>query len=263
MGEPTPVLALAVHAGHEIRDELVLRMAVSEDLRLYEEDPLTDRFARKFPIAAWATASRFEVDLNREEEKAVYMTPDMAWGIHVWNDPPTPEMKKRSLDRWHEGQRFVDGLVDRAVEQFGYCILLDFHSYNYQRDKEVPDWWAEEKPAINLGTREAHPRFRKVLDAILEAFGRIEWDGRPVTVRENFPFKGGYVHRRQQARHPDRVLVPSIEMKKIFMNEREGGFLEPGFPKLLDDTVIAVCGVMERLHELLPDLTGRIPLEWR
>ncbi len=126
LGEPTPVLALAVHAGHEIRDELVPRMAVSEDLRLYEEDPLTDRFARKFPIAAWATASRFEVDLNREEEKAVYMTPDMAWGIHVWNDPPTPEMKKRSLDRWHEGQRFVDGLVDRAVDNSAIAFSWTF-----------------------------------------------------------------------------------------------------------------------------------------
>ena len=35
-------------------------------------------------LAAWARRSRFEVDLNRPREEAVYRVPEDCWGLDVW-----------------------------------------------------------------------------------------------------------------------------------------------------------------------------------
>ena len=32
--------------------------------------------------------SRFEVDINRPRDKAVYITPEDAWGLHIWKNIP-------------------------------------------------------------------------------------------------------------------------------------------------------------------------------
>ena len=43
-GGDQPVIATAVHAGHEVRPEVAALLAVSEEDRLREEDPFTDRW---------------------------------------------------------------------------------------------------------------------------------------------------------------------------------------------------------------------------
>ena len=45
------------------------------------------------------THSRFEVDLNRPREKAVYIKPEDAWGLEVWKYKPSQELVIRSLVR--------------------------------------------------------------------------------------------------------------------------------------------------------------------
>ena len=70
-----PVLATAIHDGHELRPEIAARMSLSDSERLREEDPFTGEAVRGVPRHIVAHRSRFEFDLNRGSEGAVYRTP--------------------------------------------------------------------------------------------------------------------------------------------------------------------------------------------
>ena len=92
-----PLIATAVHDGHDVRDEVARHLALGDAERLREEDPFTGEWTQAAPTRVVGTRSRFEVDLNRPREKAVYRTPEDAWGLTVWKDDPPQEMFERSL----------------------------------------------------------------------------------------------------------------------------------------------------------------------
>jgi N-formylglutamate deformylase len=261
---PSPVLAIAMHAGHEVRPELLRCMAATEAQRLTEEDPHTDRLLEAFPVAITTRVSRFEVDINRVRERAAYTTPDTCWGIRLYRELPTQAQLEASRRRHDEAWAAIDRLVDSAVARFGFCVLLDIHSYCYRRDDPSLLWWEQTgKPVFNLGTRGAHPRFAALNTALLEALRPLSWRGRPVSVGENVVFGGGTVHNRQQRRHPGRVVVPSLELLKVFMDELTGELYEPDFSAMVAELCEAWVAVLDRLPELVPELVPREGFRWR
>src|SRR5262249_53172094 len=82
-----PIVATAIHAGHLLREDAARLIALDEAQRLREEDPFTDELAIVAPTRLIGRRSRFEVDLNRPREQAVYRQPADAWGLHVWETP--------------------------------------------------------------------------------------------------------------------------------------------------------------------------------
>src|SRR2546430_14138277 len=92
-----PIVACAVHAGSEVRAEALRHMALRRRQRFVEEDPYTDQLAAVAPTSVVVHRSRFEVDLNRARERAVYRTPGDAWGLAVWRAPLPPTVRGRSL----------------------------------------------------------------------------------------------------------------------------------------------------------------------
>ena len=69
-----PLIAVAVHAGHDLRPEVAAAMALPEPDRLREEDPYTDAWTAVAPTRVVVHRSRFEIDLNRPRDKAVYQS---------------------------------------------------------------------------------------------------------------------------------------------------------------------------------------------
>ena len=67
----------AVHDGHQFRKELWGNCLHSEYDRWYEEDPATKQMVQNHPIVIAGCDSRFEYDLNRAPDIAVY---EDAWG---------------------------------------------------------------------------------------------------------------------------------------------------------------------------------------
>ena len=87
-----PLVATAIHDGSELRSEIASKMLLSKEKRVREEDPLTGAWTEVAPNRIIGTRSRFEVDLNRSREKAVYRTPEDSWGLRVWREElPLPE----------------------------------------------------------------------------------------------------------------------------------------------------------------------------
>jgi len=132
----------AVHDGHQFRKELWDNCLHSEYDRWYEEDPETKQMIRTHPIVIAGCDSRFEYDLNRFPEDAVF---DLAWGKQLWREPLTKSQKNHSLLKHENFYKVIHALISKLEEKYGFCIVYDVHSYNWQRwNREVPTW--------NLGT---------------------------------------------------------------------------------------------------------------
>src|SRR5688572_25657409 len=92
-----PVVATAIHDGHELRPEIADAIRLPEIERLREEDPFTGQAIVDVPTHVIAHRSRFEFDLNRGHDEAIYLTSEQCWGLDLWHEPPTPELVERSL----------------------------------------------------------------------------------------------------------------------------------------------------------------------
>lgn len=221
----TPALAVAIHAGHNVRTELLPLMQIPEKDRLFEEDPATDRMIRGCANAVWGLDSRAEYDLNRPAGKAVPLTAEQFWGVQVYREVPTRDMIRRSLEKHEEFYRFIGSCIRVLLERFGFCVVYDIHSYNLSRQVEKG---ISNPPVFNLGTALLdRQRWDERIDAWLDGLGRIEIPGVAVTAEENRVFTGsGELCRRLTGWDPDILVLPT-EIAKVYMDERTGALHDP------------------------------------
>lgn len=219
-----PVVATSVHAGHGVRAELATEMVLDEETRLREEDPHTDRIAAVVPSRMLTHRSRFEVDLNRPREEAVYREPDDCWGLEVWRDAPlSDELTRGSLAVHDEVYAALGRRLDALAER-GPFVLLDVHSYNHRRDgADAPPAPVVENPEVNLGTGSVdRARFGDLVDAFRDQLASQEVRGHQLDVRENVAFKGRALAWFVHERYPGTGCVLALEFKKTWMDEWTG-----------------------------------------
>lgn len=220
----SPLVAAAIHAGHEVRPELEPLLALTEAERLREEDPFTNRWTAVAAVRIVGTRSRFEVDLNRPWAQAIYRTPDDAWGLKVWRTP-LPEAEVAETLRLYDS--FYDAaarLLDEQVARYGRFIVYDLHSYNHRREgADAPPADPELNPEVNVGTGSLdRERWGPVIDRFMETLRGSDALGHPLDVRENVKFRGGHFSRWIADRYPETGCVLSIEFRKSFMDEWTG-----------------------------------------
>jgi hypothetical protein len=221
-----PVLATAIHDGHELRPEIAAEMTLSEADRLREEDPFTGEAVRGVPTHIIAHRSRFEFDLNRGTEAAVYRTPEECWGLQVWRSERLPDdLVRRSLDLHSEYYRMLSHLLDQVAERHERFLLIDVHSYNHRRDEPHSGATPQEAaPDINIGTF-SMPRdeWAFLVDPLMDAMATFDFNGRHLDVRENVAFQGkGEQTRFVHSQYPGRGCAIALEFKKFFMDEWSG-----------------------------------------
>jgi len=208
-----PYVCVAVHNGHNLREDLEEKCALSEFERWQEEDPETGTFISSFPLTLIALDSRYEYDLNRDPESAVY---EEAWGKIVWKTALTTEEKEISLRKFSDFYRVTDALIRKLVDLFGHVIVYDIHSYNYKRYSQVT-------PVFNIGSEKIDNRkYHKIIDQWVEQLGKIEMPNISNTVAVNDVFKGnGYLLAYLTGKFSN-VLVLATEVKKVYCNESTG-----------------------------------------
>ncbi len=244
----SPILGTAVHYHHAIRPDIAPKLAISDDARFYEEDPWTHRFLGPLMHTLTPNQSRYEFDLNRPPDTTVYSKPSLAWGQNVWRDPLDQYEREFCLEKWYEFHTMVDCAVEDAVSRYGYAIVFDFHSYNYQRKGET-DWRTDDKPVINLGTRHLNldERGAAIKDYFFDKLSQHTVLGEDCMVQENGVFYGGYLNRRLSHLFGPRVITLSVEYKKVYMDERTG---RP-HNRILDDLV-------KQMDETMADLADHL-----
>ena len=224
----TPLIATALHAGSELREEVAARLAVDAATRLREEDPYTDSLALGFETHVILHRSRFEVDMNRPREGSVYLHPEDAWGIEVWRGPPDPAIVARSLELYDRFHDELDALIGRVIERHGHFVIYDLHSYNHRRRGPGADPADRaSNPEVNVGTGALdRARWGAVVDAFIEAMReftpsgwRGEADDGGLDVRENVKFEGGHFSQWIADRYGEFGCVLAIELKKTFIDE--------------------------------------------
>lgn len=217
------VVATAVHNGHELRSEIAALMALDEATRLREEDPYTGSVASRFGVSAVVHRSRFEVDLNRERDAAIYREPDDAWGLEVWEAPLSERKVSRSLVLYDRFYAELASVLDGMVAEFGGFVLYDIHSYNHRRagPDGAPDPIAD-SPTVNLGSGSLPVKWKRVADVFVETMRTRTLDGEALDVRENVRFRGGHLSRWVNEKYGDTGCALAIELKKVFMDEWTG-----------------------------------------
>lgn len=219
-----PLVAAAIHNGHAVRDDVARQLALSETDRLREEDPFTAEWVSVAPTQFVGLRSRFEVDLNRPRESAVYRRPEDAWGLHVWKEKPPEELLAASLAEYDVFYQAVHDLLSEKVQRYGRFIVLDMHSYNHLRggpDGHPAD--LAENPQVNVGTGTMdRRRWAPVVDRFLDDLRQFDFPGGRLDVRENVKFRGGYFPRWIHETFPETGCAIAVELKKFFMNEWTG-----------------------------------------
>jgi N-formylglutamate deformylase len=221
-----PVVAVAIHAGHALRDEVADLTAVPAERRFREEDAGTDEWAMCFPTRLVAGRSRFEIDLNRPRDSAVYGRREDCWDVDPWHGPLPPEVVQRSLQVYDAFYAVLAGILDRTQDMFGRFVVYDLHSYNYRRGgPTAPPGNPADRPDINVGTGSMdRDRCGPVVDRFMADLGSVKMPDadRPLDVRKNVVFRGRELARWVHTRYPETGCALAIEVKKFFMDEHTG-----------------------------------------
>jgi N-formylglutamate deformylase len=220
----SPLVAAAVHDGSLIRDELNAYLALDKSGRLREEDPHTAVWVQIAETRIIGLQSRFEVDLNRPRSKAVYQTPEDAWGLTVWKEKLPDELINRSLQGYDTFYAEVYKVLTDLVKKHGSFVVYDLHTYNHRRKgADGPEADPQENPEVNIGTGNMdRERWSPVVEQFMKDLHAYDFQGRHLDVRENVKFKGGYFSQWIHEHFPDESCVMAIEFKKFFMNEWTG-----------------------------------------
>ncbi|WP_203258423.1 N-formylglutamate amidohydrolase [Hyunsoonleella ulvae] len=208
-----PYACAAIHDGHQFRKELWDNCIHTEYERWYEEDPETKTMIQSHPIVIAGCDSRFEYDLNRTPEAAVFET---AWGKKLWRASLSEAMKTKSLRKHANFYKVTHALIETLERKFGFCTVYDIHSYNWKRwDREVPTW--------NLGTSNVdNERFGSVIEDWRHSLSEIEFPhGIKSTSKINDTFQGNGYFLKYITKNFKNTLVLATEIAKVYCDEYE------------------------------------------
>jgi len=254
-----PLVAAAIHAGHALRPAVAERIALDDAARLREEDPFTDRLAELLPTHFIGRRSRFEVDLNRPREHAVYNKPEDAWGLSVWHSPVTNALIAESLANYDLFYKTAHTVLHELIGRHGRVVVLDIHSYNHCRAGQGCAANEKENPEVNIGTGSLdRTTWGPLVDRFITDLRAFDAGGRELDVRENVKFFGGHFSKWIHAMFPGQACAIAIEFKKTFMDEWTGDLdlakfdalsaaLESTFPGILAELEETSVGKVEPL----------------
>ncbi len=218
-----PIVCTAIHNGHLMSVPFKENLGITEDDQLREEDPFTGYFTLISNNRIIGRFSRFEVDLNRSPEKAIYLEPEDAWGLPVRKRPLPEEVVQGARQKYALFYTRTNLFFQEMKDTFGKFFVFDIHSYNHRRNGPLapPD-----DPALNpdiiLGTNNMSPAWFPLVEKLRDHLSEADFFGRKLDVRINVKFPGGHFSRWIHNTYPDSVCCVALEFKKIFMDEWTG-----------------------------------------
>jgi N-formylglutamate amidohydrolase len=240
-----PLVATAIHDGHGLRPECAELIALDGAVRLREEDPFTSRIAAVVPTHLVVARSRFEIDMNRPRDKALYESAADCWGLDVWKEPPSVALRTRSLAEYDEFYGTLERILRERERAYGRFVVLDIHSYNHCREGVGCAADPDTNPDVNVGTGTVD---RTRWGALVDRFCReLSTQGDGLDVRENVKFKGGHMSRWIHETFPTTGCALALEFKKTFMDEWTGIVDDAHVGRLARAVAATLPGLVESL----------------
>lgn len=218
----SPLISTALHDGHFIPSTVLTHLLLQEHERFREEDPYTVLLAKLPTSQIIVNTSRFMVDMNRSKDKAIYKTPQDAWGLQLWKNQFPRHLEKELLDYYIRFYKEVAKLITETINAFGYFLILDIHSYNHRRINPDTPASSSENPEINIGTAHNLSKWRPIIEKFVGYLANSKIKGKKPDVRENIKFKGGGFSQWVIKEYGEYGCVLSVEFKKTFMDEWTG-----------------------------------------
>ncbi len=218
-----PIVCTAIHNGHLMSTVFKENLGISEADQLREEDPFTGYFTLISNNRIIGRFSRFEVDLNRSPEKAIYQNPEDAWGLPVRSKPLPDDVIESALHKYNLFYSRTKLFFEEMRSTFGKFFVFDIHSYNHRRNGPLaPPDDPDMNPDIILGTNNMSEEWFPLIEILRENLSQEDFFGRKLDVRTNVKFSGGNFSRWIHRSFPDSACCVAIEFKKIFMDEWTG-----------------------------------------
>lgn len=196
--------------------------------------------------------SRFEVDLNRPRQKAVYIRPEDAWGLRVWREEPPASIIEGSLLEYDGFYAALEELLVGIEQRYGRFVVFDLHTYNHRREgPDGPEADPSLNPQVNLGTGTVNREiWGPLVDRFVSDLRGFDFPGGGLDVRENVKFQGGAMSRWIHERFPETGCSLAIEFKKFFMDEWTGKLNEKLHGSITDALRATTLGVSEELAKI-------------
>lgn len=209
-----PYACAAIHNGHHFSKDLWDNCLHTAHDRWYEEDPCTGQMISGLPITLIAHDSRFEYDLNRHPDTAIYET---AWGKSLWRNPLSDKNRSKAIQKHENFYKVVLTLLVKLEELFGSVVFYDIHSYNWKR-------WDRDVPVFNIGTSNIdHDKFSVAIKQWQEILSGIEL---PIEAKVdctiNDVFQGNGFFLKYITANSKNSLVLATEISKVYCDESTG-----------------------------------------
>jgi N-formylglutamate deformylase len=245
-----PIVAAAIHSGHAIRPQIAELLALNEAERLREEDPYTDELTSVVHTRLIGRRSRFELDLNRPRDQAIYLKPEHAWGLTVWRDALPQAVIDASLANYDLFYATVKTVLEQLIRRHGRIVVLDLHSYNHCRDgRGCAPADPTSNPEVNVGAGSIDRAiWGPLVDRWMDDLRGFVGLGRPLDVRENVKFTGGHFSQWINATFPGQACSIAVEFKKTFMDEWTGEVNRPHLAILQKALRSTLPGLRASLH---------------
>jgi len=234
----SPLIFTAIHSGHALTKLAQGNMNLLDNLRLVEEDPYTDLFAKLHDNFVITPYSRFEIDLNRRRTTALYRTADDCWGLDSRKDIPSEAQENLAFQIYDEFYADMKLHLDKLLKKYPKFIILDLHSYNHNRAGDGRPFDDPQKnPEIIIGTSNMSEKWHPMIKDFHKHLLDFDFEGRPLDVRINVKYPGGNFPRWIHNTYPEQGISIAMEVKKIFMNEWTGKIYPERFKLLQDFTL--------------------------
>lgn len=230
--EYVPFVCAAVHDGHQFRKSLWDNCLHTAYERWYEEDPCTKQMIQSQPIVLAGCDSRFEYDLNRAPDAAIYTD---AWGKQLWKNELSAIEKTISLQKHQSFYKVTAALLTKLEVLHPKVLVFDMHSYNWKRwDREVPTW--------NMGTKNIDTeRFGVFIEAWRKKLEQLQLpNGLKSTSKLNDTFQGNGYFLKFITQNFTNSLVFATEIAKIYCDEESGVI----FPEVVQAVATALKNII-------------------
>ena len=247
-----PVVAVAIHDGHDVRTSIADQLALTPAERLREEDAYTGLWTSIAPTRVIGLRSRFEVDLNRKLHRCVYLAPRDAWGLDVWKQPLDDNAVAQSRSLYLDFYNTMYELLSSIQSRYGTFFVYDLHAYNHRRDgPDQSPAAAIDNPQINVCTGGMDlSRCEPVVQTFVDAMQSFDFPGSPLDVRRNVRFRATRFSRWVHENFPGTGVSLGIEVKKFFMDEWSGEL----YPKTHAAIGEALASTVQPVTDMLSQL---------
>ena len=244
-----PIVAIALHNGHDLRPEVAALIALDDAVRRREEDKFTERFTEVAETRIVVDRSRFELDLNRAPDDAICTSPDFCWDLEVWKHELPQSVVDDSIALHRDFYRKIHELLVDTEERYGSFVVLDLHAYNHRRGgPDAPPDDPAANPEVNIGTGSMdRERWGPLVDRFINDLA----EAGDLDVRENVKFKGRYLANYVHTNFPRTGCCPAVEFKKTFMDEHTGELDEDRLAHLVAALRATIHGLETSVKERL------------